>query len=53
VVGRDERAPRGAAHLPQNWLFGRLRWLHATQTIPSGFPHISQNALVALLSLSQ
>src|ERR1700722_8075933 len=53
VVGRDERAARGVAQLPQNRLFGRLRWLHAAQTIPSGFPHVSQNAFVALLSLLQ
>jgi hypothetical protein len=54
AVARDEgTGAKGALQLPQNWLFARLIWPHATHTIPSGFPQASQNPLVALLSLLQ
>src|SRR5450432_2283264 len=52
--GRGEAAePKGALQLPQKWLLGRLIWPQAAQAGSSGFPQVSQNALVALLSLSQ
>jgi len=43
----------GALHRPQNWLLGRLTCPQAAQAGSSGLPQASQNALVALLSLSQ
>jgi hypothetical protein len=52
--GRSEAVGlKGALQLPQKRLVSRLRWPHAAQATPSGFPHVSQNALVALLSLLQ
>jgi hypothetical protein len=43
----------GELHLPQKRLVGPLIWPHAAHTIWSGFPQVSQNAFVALLSLLQ
>src|SRR5262245_10450917 len=52
-AGRREGTLSGALHLPQNRLLGPLTCPHAAHTICSGFPQVSQNAFVALLSLLQ
>jgi hypothetical protein len=50
---RLEEMVSGALHLPQKRLIGPLMWPHAMQTVRIGFPQVSQNAFVALLSLLQ
>src|SRR5579871_6413218 len=55
AIGRCEEGTtvKGALQFPQNWLFRRFRCPQAAQTIPKGFPQLSQNAFVGLFSLLQ